>query len=148
MRYSFPFTTGLAAVLGDQQSGNLTLEGCHAVGSLGGGDILRTDLGDSAGEGLSLLDAVAHDHGFVQEFGIFHKDDFHLFGGPEFTGLEADGGNLQSDSLRDLKGEVTVNIGSGANSRPRLNDGRPDNRLLLRIRDRAGRSTSSLKPAR
>ena len=42
--------TGLTAVLGDLEAGNLALEGVDAIGGTGGGDVLGADLGDGSGQ--------------------------------------------------------------------------------------------------
>ena len=42
--------TGLTAVLGDLEAGNLALEGVDAISGTGGGDVLGTDLGDGSGQ--------------------------------------------------------------------------------------------------
>ena len=131
-------STRLAAVLGDQEARNLTLEGGDTVGRLGGGDVLGADLGDGAGEGFTFLDAVTDDHGLVEEFGILDEDHIHGRGSLEDAGLETDGGELEDCAFGHDEGKVAVHIGGRAHSRSLLQDGCPDDRLLLRIRDRTG----------
>ena len=131
-------STGLAAVLGNQKAGNLALQGCYAVGTLGGGNILGADLGDGAREGFLLLDAVAHDHGLIQHLGVFHQDDVHLGSGFQNTGFEAYGSELEDCTFGNDERKVTVNVGSCAHRRTLLHDRGPDDGFLLRIRDRTG----------
>ena len=128
----------LTAVLGDQQARDLALEGGDTVGRLGGGDVLGPDLGDGAGEGFPLLDAVTHDDGLIQEFGVFHQGHFHLGRCFQHAGFEADGRDLEDSVGRDREGEVTVDVGSRTVRGPLLQDGGSDDRFLHRIRDRTG----------
>ena len=130
--------TGLTAVLGNLQTGNLTLESVNTIGGTGRRDVLRTNLRDRTREGLTLLDTITHNHSLVEELGVFHKDNVHLGSSLEGTCFEADGGELQDSACGNSESELTVNIGSDANSSSLLHDGSTDDRFLLHIRDRTG----------
>ena len=140
--------TGLAAVLGDEKARDLTLEGSHTVSRLGGGNILCADLGDSAREGFLLLDAVTHDHGLVQELGVFDQDNIHLGRCLERTGFKTDGRELEDGTLGNGEFEVTVNVGGRTGGGTLLHNGSSDNRFLLRICDRTGHLDGVLRKQR
>ena len=94
------------------------------------------------------MDTVTHNHGFVQELGVFYQNDIHLGSSVERTGFKTDGGEFEDGALGNCEFEVTVYVGGSTIGSALLHDRCTDNRFLLRIRDRTGHLDGVLRKQR
>ena len=129
---------GGATVGNDVNAGDLALEGLADGGVARGVELVRGDIGHSAGQvGLALNTVADNDH-FVEQAGIDGKqDDWHVLAGRHLLGFVADAGNLEDRAGGNVAEDIVAAfIGHGTDVGADHDDAGSDDRFVrLRVED-------------